>query len=148
LLTVGYGDFNAYSNSKDNCFKNVGEMILAIIWMILGAGFYSFTISNLSSVLSNMDTRKTALDHKLSALAAFCKEMKIEKNLRNQLKRTVEYSSRKNFFSMSDKQQIFSELPTNITSQIAKEMYSGIIQTIKFFQDKDSTFIGLIVPLL
>jgi len=27
-------------------------------------------------------------------------------------------------------------------------MHDGIIQTIRFFDDKDSTFIGLVVPLL
>lgn len=39
-------------------------------------------------------------------------------------------------------------MPTNLKSTIALQVHSGIIQSIKFFDDKDSTFIGLIVPLL
>ncbi len=48
LLTVGYGDIHAYTN---------GEMILALFWMIIGGSFYTFAIGNLSSMLSNLDTR-------------------------------------------------------------------------------------------
>jgi hypothetical protein len=48
MITVGYGDLSAGS---------VAEMLIAIFWMVLGAGIYSFAIGNLSSVLSNMDTK-------------------------------------------------------------------------------------------
>ena len=44
LLTVGYGDIPA---------KTDEEMVLAVCWMILGGFFYTFTIGNLTSVLSN-----------------------------------------------------------------------------------------------
>jgi voltage-gated potassium channel Kch len=44
LLTVGYGDIPAVTTE---------EMIIAVIWMILGGMFYTFTIGNLTSVLSN-----------------------------------------------------------------------------------------------
>ncbi len=48
----------------------------------------------------------------------------------------------------TDKQKIFEELPSNIKSEIALEMYSGVIKKIRFFDDKDNNFIGSIVPLL
>lgn len=41
---------------------------MAIIWMILGVGFYSFTIGSLSSMLSVIDSRDTILKAKLSAV--------------------------------------------------------------------------------
>jgi CRP-like cAMP-binding protein len=47
-----------------------------------------------------------------------------------------------------DKQKIFEELPSSIKSEIALEMYFGVIKKIRFFDDKDSNFIGSIVPLL
>ena len=50
MLTVGYGDINAFSNE---------EMALCIAWMVLGGFFYTFTIGNLSSFMSNLDTRET-----------------------------------------------------------------------------------------
>jgi len=47
LTTVGFGELNA---------QTISEKILAIIWMILGVGFYSFTIGNLSSIIASIDT--------------------------------------------------------------------------------------------
>jgi voltage-gated potassium channel Kch len=48
LLTVGYGDIPAVTTE---------EMVVAVCWMILGGFFYTFTIGNLTSVLSNQNTR-------------------------------------------------------------------------------------------
>ena len=53
---MGYGDFNANTDM---------EMCFAIMWMILGAGFYSYAIGNLASVLSNMDTRESTKESKI-----------------------------------------------------------------------------------
>ena len=51
LTTVGYGEIGAVTGA---------EQITALIWMIVGVGFYSFTIGNLSSIISDMDI-KTAI---------------------------------------------------------------------------------------
>jgi Ion transport protein len=48
LLTVGYGDISA---------KTTEEMVMAVCWMIVGGFFYTFTIGNLTSVLSNQNSR-------------------------------------------------------------------------------------------
>jgi len=52
LTTVGFGDIAPGTPI---------ERIIAILWMIVGVGVYSFTIGNLSSLLSNMDRRATIL---------------------------------------------------------------------------------------
>jgi hyperpolarization activated cyclic nucleotide-gated potassium channel 1 len=48
MLTVGYGDIRAYST---------GEQVISLFWMMIGGMFYTFAIGNLSSMLSNLDTR-------------------------------------------------------------------------------------------
>lgn len=52
LTTVGYGDIHPYTSL---------ERIIAIAWMLSGVGFYSFTIGNLSNILSNIDKRALIL---------------------------------------------------------------------------------------
>ena len=44
ITTVGFGDFNLY---------NKYEKLYANIWIIIGAAFYSFLISNLQSLAQN-----------------------------------------------------------------------------------------------
>ena len=52
LTTVGYGDLVLY---KDD------ERLLACCIMVFGVGFYSYTIGNLSSILSNIDSKTRKL---------------------------------------------------------------------------------------
>jgi len=52
ITTVGYGDITVLTNT---------ELILSVIWMIFGVGFYSFTIGNLSSVLASIDNKSAIL---------------------------------------------------------------------------------------
>jgi hypothetical protein len=52
LTTVGFGDIGAGTYT---------EKVIALIFMIFGAGFYSFTIGNLSSIISAMDIKASKL---------------------------------------------------------------------------------------
>lgn len=52
LTTVGYGDISAGTDA---------ERIAAVIWMIIGIGFYSFTIGNLSSIINTIDVKAAHL---------------------------------------------------------------------------------------
>jgi len=81
-------------------------MALAILWMMVGGFFYTFTIGNLSSVLSNLDTRESALQDKLSAISQFSKDTKLDKKLTGKLNKAVMYTTKKNFL-LADKRVIF-----------------------------------------
>jgi len=59
VTTVGYGDFSISTKS---------EFILALIWMIIGCNFYSFTIGNVSSIIAAMDNKEAVLNSKLTTL--------------------------------------------------------------------------------
>ena len=48
LSTVGYGDITPCSNL---------EISLALMWMVFGICFFSFTIGSLASMLSGVDTK-------------------------------------------------------------------------------------------
>lgn len=63
------------------------------------------------------------------------------------LQNTVQYQTSKSYLNANIR-QVFEELPANLRSEIAMEMHNGIIKKIKFFEDKDSSFIGQVVTLL
>ena len=73
LTTVGYGDISAYTDS---------ERVVAIIWMCFGVAFYSFTIGNLTSLVSQIDTREKALTHKLNFIDSFAAEAHLPQQMR------------------------------------------------------------------
>jgi hypothetical protein len=49
VSVVGYGDISS---------KASVELNLVVIWMLVGVGFYSFTIGNLTQILLSQDTSK------------------------------------------------------------------------------------------
>jgi voltage-gated potassium channel Kch len=49
VTVVGYGDISS---------RAPVEITLVVIWMLVGVGFYSFTIGNLTAILLSQDTSK------------------------------------------------------------------------------------------
>ncbi len=86
--------------------------------MVVGAGAFSFTIGSLSSVLANMDSQVSNLSRRLEQLNEFCKNAKISKSLRDELRRHIEFKVRKGMFSWIDKQKVFDELPAQVKSDV------------------------------
>lgn len=62
MTTVGFGDIPA---------KTSLEMGLALVWMMLGVGFYSYVVGNFSSMLASVDLRNRELKNQLIALNKF-----------------------------------------------------------------------------
>jgi hypothetical protein len=74
LTTVGYGDIPA---------RSVYEKISAVLWMVIGVGFYSFTIGNLSSIFNSIDVKGAHLQQKLAMLAEFSKRTHLNEDIQN-----------------------------------------------------------------
>ena len=62
LTTVGYGDFGA---------ENPLEMGITVVWMLLGAAFYSVVVGSLTSVIIDSNSVDEELNRKLRALELF-----------------------------------------------------------------------------
>ena len=59
---MGYGEIPAVTNQ---------EKILAILWMVFGVGFYSFTIGNVQTIINEIDVREYKMRIKLDTLLEF-----------------------------------------------------------------------------
>ena len=139
LTTVGYGDISANTSL---------ERIIAVLWMMFGVCFFSFTIGSLTSMITNIDTKETVLTNKLAIIDEFARESKLDKKLRARLRHAIKYLSEKTGFSWNDKQNIFNELPKNLKYEVAMAMHQGAIKSIPFFEDKNEVFIATVVPFL
>jgi hypothetical protein len=59
LATVGFGDIPAKTNY---------ERVFALMAMIIGIGFYSYTIGNMTSIIASLDTSNEQLQQKIAVL--------------------------------------------------------------------------------
>jgi hypothetical protein len=116
-----------------------------VIWMMISCFLYSLSLSNVSQVINTINARRQQVDDKVMAITQFSKDTKIDKKLKEKLKNTVAYITSN---TLLYKAKIFEELPAGLKAEIAREMFDGVIRKIRFFDDKDSNFIGQIVTLL
>ena len=116
--------------------------------MLVGVGFYSFTIGSMTTVLGNIETKNGILTQKMAAVNEFCNETAIQKDLKKQVTNAIKYNSEKIGLSWEDKIAIFSELPKDLRYQLCMNMYQGVVRNLQFFQGRDVAFVVSIVPYL
>jgi hypothetical protein len=81
LTTVGYGEISIYT---------INERIIALIWMIFGVGFYSFTIGNLASIINGIDKKAAHLNEKITMLSEFVRRNNLPSEIEAKIKRFIE----------------------------------------------------------
>lgn len=138
IVTVGYGDITA---------KTELEMTLAILWMIIGVGFYSFTIGSLSSFLTSIDTRESVLSSKMAAIQEFASETGISPVVKSKIRAAVRYHTWKTGSIWNDKHSLFTELPKRLQYEVATSMYHGVVQDLPFFSSRNQPFLIYFAPL-
>jgi hyperpolarization activated cyclic nucleotide-gated potassium channel 1 len=136
ITTVGYGDITP---------GNELERAFAFMWMLIGVGFYSFTIGSLSSVLTSIDSRESILNSKMAAIHEFAAETGISKETKMKIRHAVQENAIKRGLVWSDKHALFSELPKNLRFEVATNMYKGIYSLFPLFKERDSAFMSYIM---
>lgn len=139
VVTVGYGDISAGTNK---------EMIMAIAWMVIGVGFYSFTIGSLASFLTTVDGREAVLSAKLAAIQEFANETEIPNATRMKLRNAIRYNTIKRGTVWSDQNSLFAELPKSLRYEVVTTMYGGIYRLFPFFSKRDAAFTAFVMPRL
>ena len=79
----------------------------------------------------------------------FCNEMKIEKSLKEKLRKTLEYNAQKNSFTWAEKTNIFNDLPINLRYEIVMNVHNKAIYDLLFFRNcEDKNFVVRAVTML
>lgn len=84
------------------------ERLLSTVLIVIGAGFYSFTIGSISNLLVNLDTRRSHLQNKITIMDEFCNEAKLNNTIKLSLRKALAYISIKSIFSQEEKNEFLS----------------------------------------
>jgi uncharacterized membrane protein YcgQ (UPF0703/DUF1980 family) len=136
LVTVGYGDIRAYSTI---------EQYVCMVLMLLGVIVFSFTTGSLSSLITSYDSREAILKEKISTLNMISNEYSLDNNTFNRLAKTIKYDHHK---KQKDVIQFMKELPHKLKIELSLVMINRMYSNVKFFQDKDNSFIGWVARLI
>lgn len=136
FTTVGYGDILA---------SNLDEKFFTITVMTLGIIFYSYSISSLTNVLSNIDSRKAKLKNQLLSLENLAKEYSISKPFYLQVSRALEFANNKSRHGIED---FVKDLPGTLGNNVLVVAYEKILQGNAFFEKKSTDFVAWVAPRL
>jgi hyperpolarization activated cyclic nucleotide-gated potassium channel 1 len=136
VSTVGYGDIHAYNDT---------EMIMAIICMMVGAGFYSMIVSSITSLMSSLDDAQLELSSKLLAATSFGKETGLTKQTLYKVRQMIKYNASQGSI---DNNAVFEELPKALKYEVAMAMHKGFANEIALLIGKDQSFVVSVMTLL
>ena len=137
-VTVGYGDITPQTDL---------ELVICMVWMVAGVGFYSYTVGSLSSFLTSVDTRQSILTSKMAAIQEFAVEAGISTDCKVKIRNAIRYNTYKTGTIWQDKHSLFNELPKTLRYEVAISMYNGIAGHTPLLVGKDPAFIVFILPL-
>jgi hypothetical protein len=137
LTTVGFGDVGSMTNI---------EIVVCCVWMIMGVGFYSFIIGNLSSIMNDIDDKNSKLQDKINALSDFARRTKLSQTTVDKIKTFFENNQEADQDIIDP--NLLSDLPIAIRADIMMHTHGEIIEKISFLKYTKRTLLWLILPLM
>lgn len=138
IATIGFGDIVPVT---------MPERIYTLFLLLLGVGFYSYIVGNLSNIFKVLEKDSSELNLKLTRLNEFAKDNKLPPRLREKIKRHIEMTSESGVLNF-DKASLIKELPASLKNQVQIHIHKKVVERIFFFQDKDENFISRFVGKL
>ncbi|KAM3129822.1 hypothetical protein pb186bvf_018032 [Paramecium bursaria] len=122
VCVVGYGDMYK-ADSLYYC--------LTIIWMMVGVGFYSFTIGNLANILSQLN-QKEEFESEIDILEELFNVVDVPDLIQDQVADFFFYNLQNNPYWIYKK--ILQSVPQHLTKEIIAFCSQQLLKNINFFQ--------------
>ena len=119
IVTVGYGDISArYTSISIYKFIILGEKLVAIFWMMIGACFFAFMMSIMSTILSAADSKRRILGEKHRVINEFCSISKISSKLKEKMKIALDYKNAHYNFTLFENNSILEDIPLSLQYKV------------------------------
>ena len=113
--------------------------------MLGGVFFYSYTIGTITSVLGQIEKRKSKLESKILVLQDIAKKYKLNTNFYKKLKSDLEYDQSK---ISKERNNLIANLPKKLATKLNYIINQKFIEKNKFFFDRPVEFITAVLRFL
>lgn len=127
LTTVGYGDQPA---------RTMEEICLAIGWMIVGVGYYSFLVGNISSSVQSQFRNPNSLQFRLRALHAKKENGELPKDLWFDI-HVFLLSNHDESFGRDNEKLMIRDLPLYLKDQVMSKTFEKLLNQNKMLKKID-----------
>lgn len=136
LCTIGYGDVTPACDL---------ERGVVIFIELAGVFFYSYTIGTITSLMADMDKKKSKLDAKIVVLQEISKKFNLPRRFYEKLKFALEYNET---MLNKERNEMIMNLPKKLALQLNLVMNKSLIDKNAFLQLKPLKFITSIIDFL
>mmetsp|Transcript_18219 Transcript_18219/g.23567 ORF Transcript_18219/g.23567 Transcript_18219/m.23567 type:complete len:1047 (-) Transcript_18219:239-3379(-) len=137
LTTVGYGDLVP---------GNRTEYLLGITVMIVGSSLFGYIIGNIASLVTHEDDTAILIKDKIRSVSAYMRYRNLPEEMQSKIRHHYEYSWKQT--QVYDEEQILSELPPTIRTEVALCIHKETINQVSFLQDMEHDVVPLVVTKL
>ncbi len=137
VTTVGYGDISPGTHL---------EVAFTIVAMLMGVSLWAYVIGNVASLVSNLDSTRTAFRQKMDGVKQYMHYRQLPGELQHRVVDYYDYLWSEG--KAVDEQKLFQDLPTGLRREIQLYLNREIIQRVPFFQGMDEGFVRSLVALL
>ncbi|KRX02605.1 Cyclic nucleotide-binding protein [Pseudocohnilembus persalinus] len=135
LTTVGYGDIAPQTEM---------EKVYAMMWMFFGVGFFSYTLGNLSAIMSSIGKKTQEYNKKVNQFNDFAFKVKLPIEIRNKVHSYYQNNYYKMMYNNLDPNFMIQELPPKICQNLLMYCFGFLKQEISLFQ-LDENFTARII---
>eukprot|EP00638_Chattonella_subsalsa_P012254 CAMPEP_0117795248 /NCGR_PEP_ID=MMETSP0948-20121206/11185_1 /TAXON_ID=44440 /ORGANISM="Chattonella subsalsa, Strain CCMP2191" /LENGTH=746 /DNA_ID=CAMNT_0005626147 /DNA_START=15 /DNA_END=2255 /DNA_ORIENTATION=- len=137
LTTVGYGDITAYLP---------GEIAWTVFVMICGTSLFGYIIGNVASVMTHVDETAVLIKNKIQSVTAYMRYRQFPPTIVNKIRRHYEYSWKRT--QVYNEEEILSELPTTVRTEVALYIHQQTIMKVPFLRDLGEDVVPMLVHKL
>jgi hypothetical protein len=128
IFTIGYGDITS---------KNSTERLYNCFLLFIGVFVYSFTVSQISNILTSDDESTSRHLKNLNILQSLENKYNIPQNFYKKIYRFLTHNHK---FNKIEGYGFINELPPKIRNSLLFEMYDDVLARFHFFFDKSADF--------
>ena len=136
ITSVGYGDIIPMSTP---------ERIFVIFYLIIGCMLFSYIITALSSIFSQLDAKTQIYTEKEIILDEIRLEYKMPQSLYDKIKKALKNNYKE---WKEDQLKLIDSLPGSLRNNLYLKMHENQIKNLIFFKNQSYDFILFSVPLL
>lgn len=133
LASVGYGDITPVTS---------GQVVYAMVVMVLGLGMFGFVLGNVANLLANADSLRTQHLARVERASLFLRGHGVPRELRERVHDYYDYlwESR-----MDADDQVLDDLPTPLRTEIALLLARPILDGVPFLRGASEPFLRAVV---
>lgn len=139
LISVGYGDITPWTPE---------EIGITLIWMVFSIYFLSFTVSSLSSLISQIQQKNKLTDNLLVRIDNFSEETDLPKELSSKIKKYVKNNPGKYSGKSDEKRELLELFSFDMKCEIVDNIHGGVYRRFPVISEQSREFVVSILPYM